>query len=210
MLKIFPQCNFSKKFQKYSAVQININKYAIIDWVCLRFPKKCIVGYSFACHVKHWQAFYFNRTCDTYHHIPPSLIESDLAYLFQVLLALLVAKPEQEQRLLSGLVNKLGDPERKIAANVAHLLALLGEQQAMVYIVFLWNLDSEKLNLQIQIILIYESLKGWGKIGMNGVWNLWIFIRKLPNSSECLLPIRTFCWKSFITFLTILWWDINE
>ena len=54
-----------------------------------------------------------------------------------MLLALLVAKPEQEQRLLSGLVNKLGDPERKIAANVAHLLALLGEQQVMVYIVFL-------------------------------------------------------------------------
>ena len=72
-----------------------------------------------------------------YHHTPPSLIESDVASFFQVLLALLVAKPEQEQRLLSGLVNKLGDPERKIAANVAHLLALLGEQQVMVYIVFL-------------------------------------------------------------------------
>ena len=86
-----------------------------------------------------------------------------------MLLALLVAKPEQEQRLLSGLVNKLGDPERKIAANVAHLLALLGEQQVMVYVALLWNLDSEKLNLQIPVVLIYESLKGWSKIAMSGV-----------------------------------------
>ena len=46
---------------------------------------------------------------------------------FQVLSALLVAKPEQEQRLLSGRVNKLGDPDRKIAASVSHLLTLLGK-----------------------------------------------------------------------------------
>ena len=47
--------------------------------------------------------------------------------LLQVILDLLISKPEQEQKLLSGLVNKLGDPERKVAANVAHLLTLLGK-----------------------------------------------------------------------------------
>ena len=47
--------------------------------------------------------------------------------LLQVVLDLLISKPEQEQKLLSGLVNKLGDPERKVAANVAHLLTLLGK-----------------------------------------------------------------------------------
>ena len=31
-------------------------------------------------------------------------------------------KPEQEKRLLSGLVNKLGDPDRKIGANVVFML----------------------------------------------------------------------------------------
>lgn len=35
-------------------------------------------------------------------------------------------KPELEQKLLSGIVNKIGDPERKVAANVSHLLSLLG------------------------------------------------------------------------------------
>ncbi|KAF6023445.1 CEBPZ [Bugula neritina] len=43
----------------------------------------------------------------------------------KVVLDLLSSKPEQEQKLLPGLVNKLGDPERKIAANVAHLLSCL-------------------------------------------------------------------------------------
>lgn len=35
---------------------------------------------------------------------------------------LLVAKPEQEQELLSALVNKLGDPQRKVASKASHLL----------------------------------------------------------------------------------------
>ena len=41
--------------------------------------------------------------------------------------ALLKAKPEQEQRLLSILVNKLGDPSRKIASNAVHFLHMLLE-----------------------------------------------------------------------------------
>ncbi|KAJ3213044.1 hypothetical protein HK099_007613 [Clydaea vesicula] len=41
---------------------------------------------------------------------------------------LLVAKPEQEQNLLSLLVNKLGDQEKKIASKIVHLLSLLLEQ----------------------------------------------------------------------------------
>ncbi|XP_067944317.1 CCAAT/enhancer-binding protein zeta-like isoform X2 [Watersipora subatra] len=43
----------------------------------------------------------------------------------KVALDLLTHKPEQEQKLLAGLINKLGDPERKVAANTAHLLGLL-------------------------------------------------------------------------------------
>ena len=33
---------------------------------------------------------------------------------------LLSAKPEGEAKLLSGLVNKLGDPDRKLASKVSH------------------------------------------------------------------------------------------
>lgn len=38
---------------------------------------------------------------------------------------LLAAKPEGEAKLLSGLVNKLGDPNRKIASKAGFLLAQL-------------------------------------------------------------------------------------
>lgn len=38
---------------------------------------------------------------------------------------LLVKKPEQEARLLAALVNKLGDPARKVASNAAYLLSQL-------------------------------------------------------------------------------------
>ncbi|XP_014674207.1 PREDICTED: CCAAT/enhancer-binding protein zeta-like [Priapulus caudatus] len=38
---------------------------------------------------------------------------------------LLINKPEQEKELLSILVNKLGDPDRKVAANCCHLLGQL-------------------------------------------------------------------------------------
>ena len=38
----------------------------------------------------------------------------------RALAQLLQAKPEQEARLLAALVNKLGDPSRKLASNVRH------------------------------------------------------------------------------------------
>ena len=38
----------------------------------------------------------------------------------RALAQLLQAKPEQEARLLAALVNKLGDPSRKLASNVGH------------------------------------------------------------------------------------------
>lgn len=41
---------------------------------------------------------------------------------------LLVAKPENEKELLSMLVNKLGDPERKVASNASYYLRLLVEK----------------------------------------------------------------------------------
>ena len=39
---------------------------------------------------------------------------------------LLAAKPEQEQRLLTAIVNKLGDPNRKVASRASYLLGQLG------------------------------------------------------------------------------------
>jgi len=49
---------------------------------------------------------------------------------------LLTEKPELEQQLLSLLVNKLGDPERKVASNSAHLLnTLLQRHRGMKLVV---------------------------------------------------------------------------
>ena len=42
---ISTQCNFHWNFQKYSVKIL----YTIIYWVCLRFPKWCIMGYSLTC-----------------------------------------------------------------------------------------------------------------------------------------------------------------
>ena len=39
---------------------------------------------------------------------------------------LLVAKPEQEQKLLTAISNKLGDPNRKVASRASYLLGQLG------------------------------------------------------------------------------------
>jgi ribosome biogenesis protein MAK21 len=51
----------------------------------------------------------------------PFLREKSLKTVFM----LLKSKPEQERRLLSALVNKLGDPERKVASNASYLLSSL-------------------------------------------------------------------------------------
>lgn len=45
-----------------------------------------------------------------------------------VVFDLLVAKPENEKQMLSILVNKLGDPERKVASNASYYLRLLVEK----------------------------------------------------------------------------------
>lgn len=44
-------------------------------------------------------------------------------------------KPEQEQRLLSALVNKLGDPDRKLASKVGFLLSRLLTEHPMMKVV---------------------------------------------------------------------------
>ncbi|KAI5063062.1 hypothetical protein GOP47_0021609 [Adiantum capillus-veneris] len=51
----------------------------------------------------------------------PFLKEKALKTIYE----LLKSKPEQERRLLSALVNKLGDPERKIASNAGYYLSCL-------------------------------------------------------------------------------------
>jgi len=43
-----------------------------------------------------------------------------------IMYSLLVEKPEGEKQLLTTLINKVGDPHYKIAANVSHLLNKLG------------------------------------------------------------------------------------
>eukprot|EP00887_Chlorella_sp_A99_P005084 scaffold25.g5084.t1 len=54
----------------------------------------------------------------------------------KALFELLRQKPEGEQRLLSALVNKLGDPDRKLASKVGHLLGrLLAEHPGMRLVV---------------------------------------------------------------------------
>lgn len=66
----------------------------------------------------------------TRYHTLGRTLSYKMCYFSQVTLDLLTSKPELEQKLLSGLVNKLGDPDRKVAANVTHLLSLLGEIHA--------------------------------------------------------------------------------
>lgn len=52
----------------------------------------------------------------------PAVKKKAIAAIFD----LLAGKPEQEKRLLSALVNKLGDPDYKTAAHCSHLLTKLG------------------------------------------------------------------------------------
>ena len=47
------------------------------------------------------------------------------APLLQAMYELLVRKPEGEAKLLTALVNKLGDPNRKIASRAGYLMAQL-------------------------------------------------------------------------------------
>lgn len=56
--------------------------------------------------------------------------------VMQILLDLLINSPEQEQELLSRLVNKLGDPMRSVAAKAIHQISkLLEAHPAMTEIV---------------------------------------------------------------------------
>lgn len=58
-----------------------------------------------------------------------------------VTFALLAAKPENEKRLLSMLVNKLGDPERKVASNASYYLRLLVEKHPQMKLVLLYEVE---------------------------------------------------------------------
>jgi len=54
----------------------------------------------------------------------------------KVAVSLLMERPEQEERLLELIINKMGDPERKIASSASHLLTiLLKEHSAMKSVV---------------------------------------------------------------------------
>ena len=46
-----------------------------------------------------------------------------------------VSKPECEARLLNGLVNKLGDPDRKIASKASYMLSMLLEKHPVMKVV---------------------------------------------------------------------------
>lgn len=55
---------------------------------------------------------------------------------------LLKSKPEQERRLLSALVNKLGDPERKVASNAGYFLSCLLTTHPNMKMVVVEEVDS--------------------------------------------------------------------
>lgn len=65
-------------------------------------------------HSSYWGAGYT-------HNNPEQIKNKALGVIYE----LLNAKPEQEQKLLAVICNKLGDPERKVAAKARHLLAKL-------------------------------------------------------------------------------------
>ena len=60
MVTTFPQCNFSLEFPElltqnhicYNFFFLCILLYFMIDWVCLGFPKSCILGYSLTCPIE--------------------------------------------------------------------------------------------------------------------------------------------------------------
>lgn len=100
-----------------------------------------------------------------------------------IILFLLCERPEQEKKLLSILINKLGDPDYKIAANASHLLskliarhpvmktAVIGELERLLYranisikaqyygICFLnqFILSAEEQQLASRLLTIYFS-----------------------------------------------------
>lgn len=64
-----------------------------------------------------------------------------LTYVFE----LLKDKPEQEENLLRLLVNKLGDPEKKIASRASHLLLQLQNFHPQMQSIVMTSIDSETL-----------------------------------------------------------------
>ena len=71
---------------------------------------------------------------------------SSIFYSSGTMYELLAAKPEQEQRLLTAIVNKLGDPNRKVASRASYLLGQLGLLmllQALINQVYCFYCSSE-------------------------------------------------------------------
>ncbi len=62
--------------------------------------------------VKHLDSMSRDTRCLA--HIKKSLVST--------LAALLTARPEREQELLSAIINKLGDPDKKVSSKVVYLL----------------------------------------------------------------------------------------
>jgi ribosome biogenesis protein MAK21 len=88
--------------------------------------------------------------------------------------ALLGARPEGEQALLGALVNKLGDPERRVASRAGYLLhQLLGQHPAMKVVV-VREVRAERELFEVFLFLF-----------------LFLFSPAAPSARVCASPGRT-------------------
>ena len=78
----------------------------------------------------------YKKFLQSLNEVSKDSIEKTRIKVMGIVLSLLVGSPEQEQELLSRLVNKLGDPVRAVAAKAIHQISkLLEAHQAMTPIV---------------------------------------------------------------------------
>ncbi|XP_024524800.1 CCAAT/enhancer-binding protein zeta [Selaginella moellendorffii] len=108
----------------------------------------------------------------------------------KTLYELLKAKPEQEKKLLSAVVNKLGDPERKAASNAGYFLSCLLKEHP--------NMTKVVLN-EVEAFMFRPNL------GMRAIYYASVFMNQLrlsykgegPNLAKQLIDIY------FVMFKTI-------
>ncbi|PWZ01616.1 CBF-domain-containing protein [Testicularia cyperi] len=102
------------------------------DLMAIEAAKSHIVLWAFEDYLKKFY-FQFLQVLETQSHDSISFTRKQAVSQIFILLR---DKPEQEQNLLRLLVNKLGDPERSVAAKTSnHILELLTAHPAMKFIV---------------------------------------------------------------------------
>lgn len=93
---------------------------------------KYLILWSFEAKLKECYKQFLSNLVD----VSKDTIDKTRMKVMSIFLDLLVNSPEQEQELLSKLVNKLGDPTRSVAAKAIHMLGkLLEAHPAMTSVV---------------------------------------------------------------------------